>query len=173
LVRARVHEYNIRYDRPDGELQDAHQVLRLRKDDEAHITIKGPTELKDGLFRREEIEFTLDDYEAAKKLFEALGYQAVMTNEKFRTTYSLWGLLWMLDEKPLGSFLEIEGQEIQAAAQRLGLNWEAHLQHGYTKLFARSKKGLGLDFRDLTFANFEGVTVSADDLGTFPADVER
>lgn len=176
LVAARVHEYNLRYDRPDGELRDAHKVLRLRKDTESRITIKGPSDLKDGVFRREEIEFTVDDYEAAKKMLAALGYEVVMTNEKYRTTYSLWGLLWMLDEKPLGSFLEIEGQdgqEIRAAAEKIGLNWEARVQQGYTKLFARSKKGLGLDFRDLTFENFEGVTVSAADLGAYPADEDK
>lgn len=173
LVQARAHQHNLRFDRLDGELHAAHKVLRLRQDDQASITYKGPNVLEDGVFRRDEIEFEIADFEAAKKLLEALWYQTIMVNEKYRTTYSLWGLLWMLDELPLGKFLEIEGrhpQDIQAAAIRLGLDWEARLQHGYYQLFARAKEALGLDLRDLTFANFEGVEVSAQVLGVASAD---
>lgn len=173
LVQAREHEYNLRFDRPDRQLRDAHKVLRLRKDTEARITYKGPSVVEEGVFSREEIEFVVADFEAAKRMLGALGYEHMLVYEKYRTTYSLDGLLCMLDELPFGEFVEIEGREakeIRAAAERLGLKWEARLEQGYLELFARVKPALQLDFRDLTFENFEGVEVDAEVLGAYQAD---
>ncbi|MCH7662464.1 MAG: class IV adenylate cyclase [Chloroflexi bacterium] len=173
LVRARVLEHNLRFDTEGDKLSQARQLLRLRKDEEARITYKGPSEVEGGVVNREEIEVVVSDYEAAKKMLEALGYQVVVIYEKYRATYKLDGQLWMLDELPFVDFVEIEGraaEEIRASAQALELNWDRRVNHGYLYLFERVKDALGLGFRDLTFANFVEVAVRAQDLGVLAGD---
>lgn len=173
LVGARVLEYNLRYDTADYDLKQARQVLRLRRDDQVRITFKGPIDDRNQLSSRQEIEIALDDYDAGKQLLAAMGYEVNVIYEKYRTTYALDGLHWMLDQMPFGDFVEIEGRaadQIKAGAQKLGLAWDRRVKHGYLYLFGRVKANLDLPFRDLTFENFEGVAVSVADLGLYPAD---
>ena len=44
LIQARVHEKNLRFDTPDQSLRREGRVLRLRQDDAARMTYKGPSE---------------------------------------------------------------------------------------------------------------------------------
>lgn len=174
-VQSRVHETNLRFDTPDGQLSRALKVLRLRQDTAAHLTYKGPGDFDQGVRAREEIEFILDDFEAARRLLEALGYRVSMAYEKYRTVYALDGAHVMLDEMPFGRFVEIEAGSpgaIRSMADALGLDWECRSAEGYTALFRRARSALGLVFNDLTFANFEGVRVDPDALGMRPADSE-
>lgn len=173
LVGARVLEHNLRFDTEDNKLRQARQVLRLRKDTQVRMTFKGPNVEDHGAVSRQEVEFTMGNFEAGRKLLEALGYRVEVIYEKYRTTYKLDDQLWMLDELPFGDFVEIEGQEaseIRAGAEKLGLAWERRVKHGYLYLFGRVKATLRLEFRDLTFMNFDGVQVSEEDLGVLPAD---
>jgi adenylate cyclase class 2 len=173
LLEPRLHEINLRYDTPDGELTRSLQVLRLRQDTAARLTYKGPGETLDGVHARREIEITVNDYKAAHALLEALGYEASLMYEKFRTTYELDDLQVTLDEMPFGNFTEIEGlnpERIHAAAEKLGVDWEARIVESYTSLFDRLRGVLGLTFRDLSFENFSELHVSPADLGVRPAD---
>ena len=171
LLRPRVHELNLRYDRPNGSLRREQRVLRLRQSDDIRLTYKGPSSIVDGAMSRQEIEFSVGDFESAKAFLEALDYQLVVVYEKYRTTYALetsevskdFGSLQaliMLDELPYGNFVEIEGPEavsIHAAADSLSLKWEAAIGESYLKLFERLRGELGFTFRDLTFENFTGL----------------
>jgi len=168
LAHPRQHEVNLRFDTPAGDLSRASQVLRLRRDDEARLTYKGAGVVQQGVSRRVELEFTVSDFDAARAVLEALGYQVIWMYEKYRTTYALEGALVVLDELPMGNFAEIEapdGESIQAAAQRLGLPWEKRILESYAVLFERLRQKLGLPFRDLSFANFAGIKVAPEDLG--------
>src|SRR3990172_1232689 len=109
LVQLRVHEVNLRFDTPEGSLTRSLQVLRLRQDTAARLTYKGPGEDTGGVRARRELEFTVSDFEAARALLEALGYQVSLMYEKYRTTYDLDGVYVTLDEMPYGDFAEIEG----------------------------------------------------------------
>lgn len=173
VAHARVHETNLRFDTPEGELAKTLRVLRLRQDTAARVTYKGPGELSGGVRLRQEIEFTVSDFNNARTLFEALGYTVYLMYEKHRTTYRLGEVLVTLDEMPFGSFAEIEGpdpESIAAVNQQLGLDWETRILDSYTGLFDRLCQRLGLNFRDLSFANFNGLTVSPEDLEVRPAD---
>jgi adenylate cyclase class 2 len=173
LTIARTHEFNIRYDTPQLELTHDFRLLRLRKDNEVHLTYKGPAEITGGVSKRTEVEFKGDDFEAADRFIKALGYKTVVTYEKYRTTYDLDGMKVTLDEMPYGDFVEIEGanpEAIQACAAKLGLNWEVGLTEGYLRLFDRVKKALRLSFRDLTFENFKGIKMDLKALAVVPAD---
>jgi adenylate cyclase class 2 len=173
LTEPRLHEINLRFDTPEGELTRTAQVLRLRKDTVARLTYKGPGETMDGVHARREIEFTVSDFQSAKALLETLGYRISLMYEKFRTTYTLDGLQVTLDEMPYGNFTEIEGSPaaaIHAVAEKLGINWEARILDSYTSLFERLRNQMNLTFRDLSFENFSALDITPTDLGVIPAD---
>ena len=174
LIQPRVHEVNLRFDRPDGELRNSFRVLRLRQDDIARFTFKGPSVEKDGgILSRQEIEFEVGNFESAKQFLEAIGFQVVVFYEKFRTTYEFNNTHIMLDELPYGSFIEIEGENaetIHSIANMLGLNWDAMVKAGYHALFERVAGKYGLDVSILSFKNLEGVTIKTTEMGIFAAD---
>ncbi len=166
-------ETNLRFDTAKGDLSRSYRVLRLRRYVGVQVTYKGPSEFVEGVRTRQEIEFAVGDFEATRDLFEALGYQVVLAYEKMRAVYDLVGVEVSLDELPYGSFIEIEGPDadsIRATANKLGLNWEARISGSYSALFEKLRQRLDLPFNDLTFRNFEGLNITADDLGVRPAD---
>jgi len=163
LVQPRLHEINLRYDTPDQSLSRSQQVLRLRKDRENFVTYKDPGSFDNGVRTRKEIEYKVDDFGAAQRLFEALGYTVLMMYEKYRAVYRLEDVLVTLDEMPFGWFAEIEGPSaarIQQIANQLDLDWEKGIQISYTAIFDRIRTVLRLPFRDLNFENF--ATTNAD-----------
>ena len=173
LIHARTHEFNLRFDTPNRDLQRLHQVLRLRQDSRIRLTYKGPTEREAGIRERREIEVEVDDFAAARSLLEALGFRVSFIYEKFRTTYALLETEIVLDETPMGYFLEIEGPDrrrIESAAEALGLDWKRAIAKGYAQLFEIARTRLGLAFGDLTFENFAGISVRPSDLNVEPAD---
>jgi adenylate cyclase class 2 len=164
VSQPRVLETNLRFDRPDGELQVERKVLRLRQDALAHLTYKGPGVVLDGVQNRVELEFTVSDFDQAQQFLQALGYQVVVVYEKYRATYTLDTVLVTLDEMPFGCFAEIEGpdgESIRLAAQQLNLDWEKRIFTSYLGLFEALRAALNFTFRDLTFANFASIPVPA------------
>ena len=174
LIQLRVHEINLRFDRPDGELRNSQRVLRLRQDEKARFTFKGPSEeTTGGVMSRREIEFEVGDFESAKQFLEALGFNAVVFYEKFRTTYELNNTHIMLDELPYGDFIEIEGDNvdmIHSIADALGLNWDAMIKAGYHALFDRVAIKYGLEPSQLSFTALEKIKINLSDMDVKPAD---
>ena len=173
LAHPRVHEVNLRFDTPDLSLLQEGKLLRLRKDSRVRLTFKGVGSEQGGVRLRQELEITVSDYDTTRKLVEALGFQVQMMYEKYRTTYRLGETEVALDEMPTGDFLEIEGpdsESIKAVSRQLGLNWSARILDSYTVLFERTRVNLGFGFRDLSFANFEGIKVGPQALGVKFAD---
>lgn len=174
LIAPRVHEMNLRFDTPDRVLTAARRVLRLRQDNHAYITYKGPAAPGGEVSDRQEIEVQVSDFTAAQHLLEALGYEVSVMYEKYRTTYALSDLIVTLDEMPFGSFAEIEGPDaasIRAAASALRLDWEARSTASYLGLFNTLCAERGLSARHLTFAEFEGIQVKPEDMGLRCADL--
>jgi adenylate cyclase class 2 len=173
LSSPRVHETNLRFDTPDGALTRARRVLRLRQDAASVLTYKGPAAPGEQVSMRQEIEFTVSDFQSARRFLEALGYQVSVTYEKYRTMYSLGDLVVTLDEMPFGSFIEIEGPDaasIQAAAASLRLDWGARSVASYLALFNQLCAARGLPAQNLTFEELAGVDASPEDLGLRFAD---
>jgi adenylate cyclase class 2 len=168
LTKPRVHEVNLRFDTPERALSSSAQVLRLRKDTRNRVTYKGPGSLEGGVRSRREIEFSVDDFDKGRLFFESLGYEVMMTYEKYRTTYTIGEAEIVLDEMPYGKFIEIEASDpktIHSMADQLALDWEARIFESYTVLFEIVKMTHSLEFTDLTFENFANIEVSAEDLG--------
>lgn len=174
LTQARTHELNLRFDTQDKRMTRDLQVLRLRQDVVARMTFKGPMGAEDGVRVRQEIEFTVSDFDAARKLLQALGFQISIIYEKYRTDYFLEGTHISLDELPYGYFLEIEGPDthtIKDVNRSLGLDWEARIMGSYIALFYTLMSELELKFRDLMFENFAGMEITPAQLGVKPADL--
>lgn len=173
LLHPRTHEYNLRFDTSDQKLARDYRLLRLRKDQSAHLTYKGPTANQNGVNVREEIEVTVGDFNTADLLLHALGYVVSAVYEKYRTTYELDGLHITIDEMPFGVFLEIEGKDVErirSAAARLGLDMDAHIALNYLQIFHQLQETYNLNFDELLFENFEGIEISLETIGIKSAD---
>ena len=172
LLTPRTHEFNLRFDTAGGRLQGSGRILRLRQDQETHLTYKDNAEVVDGALRRREIELGVDDFERAEELLRALDYQLVFTYEKFRTVYDHGLTQVMLDELPYGHFVEIEGdrEALQPLGDQLGLSWPCAIPRSYHALFERVVGVRALAISDLTFENFADLDIGPADLGVTPAD---
>src|SRR5512147_2251598 len=110
LARERHLEDNVLYDDAYGTLRTAGTVLRLRTTPAGGVlTFKGPREDHDGLKSREERETTVGDAAALRVILERLGFQPLFRYQKYRETWLHRGQEIEVDETPIGSFLEIEG----------------------------------------------------------------
>lgn len=168
----RVLESNLRFDTPARELAAGNRALRLRMDREARLTYKGPQRAGAEVNERQEIEFSVSDFGAARRLLKALGYEVSAIYEKYRTTYQLRNVEVVLDELPYGNFVEIEGPgagAIRRAADELGLRWDTRSALSYLALFERLRAG-GLKAVGLTFSELEGTAVKPAELGLDYAD---
>lgn len=161
LVVPRVYERNIRYDTADHALTPAGIVLRLRQDTRIRLTYKDSQSAQGGIISRFEAEVEVSDFDTMDTILRKLGYSAYMVYEKYRTTYELDGTEVVLDEMPYGNFVEIEGDTaaIERLIDRLELGNAKRYPASYVALFDNVRRNLGLDFDDLTFANFEGIAV--------------
>lgn len=173
LVRERTLERNLRLDTTDQSLYQEGRILRLRQDDRARVTYKANARIDGGLIARTELEFTVDDFAIAQKLFEELGYHVTVIYEKYRHVYRMGDVEVVLDELPIGIFAELEASNkvlIEGAAQMLGLDWSKGTASSYLSLFENVRSSRGFIFRDLTFDNFQGLEISSEEIGLFPAD---
>ncbi len=188
LVSKRVFELNLRFDLPDGDLARAHQVLRLRRDEHAVMTYKGPSQGGKSAAVRQEVEFQVSNFDSARRLLEALGYQVSVIYEKYRATYELGDVLVTLDELPYGSFAEVKSSgggagamtpagdadsavsSLRTAAAALRLDWEARITSSYLALFDHLRLSRGLSVDNLTFNEMQGISVEPADLGLRYAD---
>ncbi len=173
LLHPRTLEINLRFDTADGALARARQVLRLRQDEIVRLTFKGPMQPGQKVSVRQEIEFQVSSFENAKAFLEALGYQVSIRYDKYRTTYRLGAVEVTLDELPYADFAELEGPDseaIQAAANALGLNWEARSLDSYLGLFAVLRQSQSLPAQNLTFEEIKQ-KYPAEVFGLTAADV--
>jgi adenylate cyclase, class 2 len=173
LKRPRVFELNLRFDLPGGELTAAHRVLRLRQDDRARLTYKGPAQSGQPVSMREEIEIVVSDFDQARMLLESLGYIVSVQYEKWRTTYRLGKVEIDLDEMPFGCFCELEGPDalqIKSIADELSLKWDARVLESYLAIFDRVKTAKKLGVNHLTFDEFKNIPLTVKDLGLIATD---
>ena len=161
LVKARVFERNLRYDRADGGLTAAGIVLRLRQDDAATLTYKAGETFQAGIVSRFEAEVEVSDLATMDVILRRLGFEVALVYEKYRETWRLGNAEIVLDELPYGNFTEIEAdaETIERVVATLGLRGCRRMSASYVDIFLDVKARLGLDARDLTFANFADVDV--------------
>jgi adenylate cyclase, class 2 len=173
LIQPRVHEINYRYDLSDGSMRASEQVLRLRKDNRAILTFKGPGRIINGVFTRVELETAVGDLETAQRILEALGYIQILIYEKYRTVFEIDDCQIMLDELPYGYFVEIEGDNIlsiRKMASQIGLEIESAVKAGYATIFENYVSRYGSPTSNLTFDAFREKKPSPEELEVHVAD---
>ena len=135
-----VLERNWLFDR-GSRIREAGQVLRLREDNGGtRLTYKGPTSLEDGARVRTEIELGVSDLDAARSLLEALGFEATGYYEKRRGTWFLGSAEIALDETPIGSFVEIEGDRALEVVELIGFDSQGAETESYVALYEEYRK---------------------------------
>ena len=152
-----VYELNYILDRDAAPLQDSYQRLRLRlQGSVATLTYKRSLKKIEGVAFREEVETEVSDFENTRLILARLGYTTRFIYEKYRSVFQAGDCVLMLDETPIGTYLEIEGDsndQIFAMAERLGLDSGAAIDSGYYQLFLNWKAAVGVDDRDMIFRN--------------------
>ena len=158
----RTYETNITFDTAEGRLRRAGRLLRLRRDRRNVLTYKEPAAREDADFKvRNEFEVEVSDFAQARAIVEGLGFAAAMRYEKYRETFSYQGAEILLDELPVGNFMEIEAtrEEIRSIAAALGLDFSTRLRGSYGDILEAVCAAYGLPRVDLTFENFAHVAV--------------
>lgn len=138
LVRDRYFETNVLFDDERGSLRAAGAVLRLRRTPHGGVlTFKGPRTIAGGLKSREERETDVGAPDEVLAILARLGYRPLFRYEKYRETWAHRGQEIVVDELPIGSFLEIEGEAsgIHAVAAELGFSREDYVNESYVGLF--------------------------------------
>lgn len=136
--RPRAFESNELWDTPAGDLRASGRVLRIRRwGDDSILTVKGPAVIENGLKSRPEEEVRVDDARRLAHLVELLGYVRVFRYEKFRESWRFGDVEVVLDETPLGDFVEVEGEgeAVRRAFDRLGLPAAAVVESSYANLW--------------------------------------
>jgi len=138
LARARHFEDNLLYDDPRHSLRGRGCVLRLRHNDQGtRLTVKGPKREVQGVKARTEAEVTVSDGETAETILRLLGYEPVFRYQKYREVWHWRDAEVVVDDTPVGTYLEIEGPlpTIHAAARALGHGPQDYLLDSYAALF--------------------------------------
>jgi adenylate cyclase class 2 len=144
LITSRSFEHNIVFDTPKKKLKKNSLLLRLRRADNKNIvTFKRPSEkavVSSGYKIREEIETEVSDYEAMKTILTGLGYKPVFIYEKYREEFRKEDVAVMVDETPVGNFVEIEGTAaaIDGTAVMLGYDKGDYITANYRTLFKKA-----------------------------------
>ena len=147
----RAFEQNLLLDDPEGSLRAKGQLLRVRttgKRDAGQsplCTFKGPAkETRTHHKQREEREFSASSAEECLAVFANLGFLPTFRYEKFRTVYlrrsrpgEKGSGLIVLDETPIGVFMELEGTPlwIDHTARELGFSRNDYITKSYARLW--------------------------------------
>ena len=146
VLHERAFEKNIALDTPEGKLKNGKCLLRLRKKGNTNtVTFKRPLEKP---FSRDharykikqETEVEVSDFEGMENIFTGLGYEVFFIYEKYREEFQKGDVKVMLDETPMGNFIEIEGPEeaIDRTAHELGYNKNDYITDNYLSLFRKA-----------------------------------
>ena len=158
----RTYENNITFDTVAGGLRQSGRLLRLRRDRRNVLTYKEPLASEDAEFKvRKEFEIEVSDFAQARSIVERLGFAPSMRYEKYRETFSYHGAEILLDELPVGNFMEIEArrEEIRSVSAALGLDFGTRLRGSYGDILQAVCDAYGLPLCDLTFENFGQLAV--------------
>lgn len=155
VAKRRVLEINTVFDTLDSILLPERKLLRLRQAGSRRtLTFKGPPAAS-RYKSREEIESGFTDDKAMRLILKRLGYEPVFRYEKYRTEYTHpdKGGSVMLDETPIGDFLELEGPPrwIERTARALGRSPAEFITASYGTLYREHCQANGVKPGDMVF----------------------
>ena len=137
-VSERSFEDNILFDFPDGSLEKARCILRVRSvGGRGILTYKGAPR-PDVIFKsREELETCVESPETAIVILERIGMTRGFRYQKYRQEFALDGVHVAVDETPVGYYAELEGTEedILNLAEKLGIEKSCFIRKSYRALY--------------------------------------
>ncbi len=138
-------EDNHVYDLPDGSLRQRGCLFRVREYNGKTITTyKGPATIAFNVKSREEVEAEVSPGGNFHRMLEGLGMRLSFRYQKYRTEFRRnnaeageEGIHIMVDETPIGNYLEIEGSKegIEAVASILGFSTADFITESYWSLY--------------------------------------
>ena len=155
VAKPRLHETNILFDNPKQPLGKQGKLIRVRRaGSDALLTYKGPSK-STRYKKRQELEVHLSDPAVFEEILKQIGYRPVFRYEKFRTEYiqsSKAGKV-LLDETPVGNFLELEGNPgwIDRTARLLGFSSADYITGSYGYLYMLYCRERGIRPKDMVF----------------------
>jgi adenylate cyclase class 2 len=157
LVTPRSFESNVLYDTTDRRLRARTEILRIRSYagkwtlTHKRLPEDGPGE--DTHKHRVETETEIGDGQTLAEVFRSLGLVAAFRYEKWRTEWADGEGHCVVDETPIGNFAELEGdgEWIDRASARLGVDQSRYLTLSYGRLFEKWCADNQSAARDLTF----------------------
>jgi adenylate cyclase class 2 len=158
VAKKRVFEKNTLYDTTATELRHSSRLLRIRQTGKSYkLTYKGAPE--PGKHKsREEIETDIADGPALDAILARLRYLPVFRYEKFRTEFQRRGSegIATLDETPIGTYLELEGDPewIDNMARTLGYEEKDYITASYARLFFEWRQHTGATADNMLFPEF-------------------
>jgi len=134
--RSPVFEDNIVFDDETGSLKSDEKLLRLRKAEIVTLTFKKPID-RTRFKIMEEYEIEVSDFDEALKIINVLGYHKVFRYQKRREAITWLDSHILLDETPIGNYIEIEGSEehILELSRELELDPERGSSKNYMELY--------------------------------------
>jgi adenylate cyclase class 2 len=149
-------EDNIVFDDEKKSLHDAGKILRLRQGDRVLLTFKSPVTRKGETAQfkiMEELEIEVSDFSRTAEIVTSLGYMKVFRYQKNREIYNMGEVLILLDETPIGNFIEIEGAErgIAEACDKLQLVLAEGTTKNYLELYREYCERNNLKPSDMVF----------------------
>ncbi len=154
LVTRRTHEMNVLYDLPGHPLRQRGDILRLRKYGDGWTL----THKSKGTARRhksrQEFETAVADGASLDRILRALGFSPSFRYEKFRSEWANGHGQVVIDETPIGTVAEIEGQPrwIDRIAKLLGIPPTSYITLSYGAMFDEWKRRTGSAAEEMTFA---------------------
>ena len=155
VFRPRVFESNTLFDTPELSLRTSSTLLRIRQAGRiATITYKGAPQT--GRHKsREELELEIGNAAAMTSIVKRLGFRSVFRYEKYRTEFHQprRAGIAMLDETPVGVYLELEGTPhwIDRTARRLGYHESDYITASYGRVYLAWCAAHGRKPGDMTF----------------------
>lgn len=154
-VTPRTHEMNTLFDLPGHPLRDRGDVLRIRKyGDSWVLTHKSKSKKQEGAHKtRVETETRIADGEKMEAILRALQFEPSFRYEKFRAEWKAGSGHVVIDETPIGTYGEIEGQPqwIDAVARDLQIDRKDYITETYAGLFVAWKRQTGSKAEEMTF----------------------
>jgi adenylate cyclase class 2 len=135
------------FDTPDGQLRRAGTGLRVRRDGaRTLLTFKGPVQ-PGPVKSREELETEVADPDIVEGIVRGVGFHPVFRGQKRREEYRIEAAHVMIDETPMGVFVEIEADPdaIARVAAALGRSARDYRLESYPTLWRAwcDRTGLG------------------------------
>jgi len=155
----RTFESNVLYDTPDRKLRARTEILRIRNYDGkwtlTHKRLPNSGVGEDRHKHRIETETEVSDGDALAEVFRSLGLLPAFRYEKWRAEWSDRHGHCVVDETPIGNYAELEGDGdwIDQASERLGIDPAQHLTLSYGRLFEHWRLKYPDSPEELTFEN--------------------